>query len=76
MIAGKTVIAWSALNGLKEAVFQMVMTEFDPLGLVMKALHLSNRAGRMSLRKGLPLVLSPSAMLKLKNVRLLSQRPE
>ncbi len=76
VIAGKTVIAGSALNGLKEVVFQMVMTEFDPSGLVMKALHLSNRAGKMSLRKGLPLALSPSAMLKLKNVRILSQRTE
>ncbi len=74
VIFGNTVIAGSALNGLKEVVFQMIMTEFDPSGLVMKALHLSNRAGRMSLRKGLPLALSPSAMLKLKNVRILSQR--
>ncbi len=74
VIVGNTVIAGSALNGLKEVVFQMIMTEFDPSGLVMKALHLSNRAGRMSLRKGLPLALSPSAMLKLKNVRILSQR--
>jgi NADH dehydrogenase len=76
VIAGKTVIAGSALNGLKEFIFQMVMTEFDPSGLVMKALHLSNRAGKMSLRKGLPLALSPSSMLKLKNVRILSQRQE
>ncbi len=72
VIVGKIVIAGSALNGLKEVVFQMIMTEFDPSGLVMKALHLSNRAGKMSLRKGLPLALSPSAMLKLKNVRILS----
>ncbi len=72
VIIGKTVIAGSALNGLKEVVYQMIMTEFDPSGLVMKALHLSNRAGKMSLRKGLPLALSPSAMLKLKNVRILS----
>ena len=74
VIIGNTVIAGSALNGLKEVVFQMIMTEFDPSILVMKALHLSNRAGMMSLRKGLPLALSPSAMLKLKNVRILSQR--
>jgi len=76
VIAGKTVIAGSALNSLKEVVFQMIMTEFDPSGLVMKALHLSNRTGKMSLRKGLPLALSPSAMLRLKNIRILSQRPE
>ena len=75
VIVGKTVIAGSALNGLKEVVFQMIMTEFDPSGLLMKALHLSDRAGKMSLRKGLPLALSPSAMLKLKNVRILPQRP-
>jgi NADH dehydrogenase len=74
VIVGKIVIAGSALNGLKEVVFQVTMTEFDPSGLVMKALHLSNRAGKMSLRKGLPFALSPSAMLKLKNVRILSQR--
>lgn len=74
VIAGKTVIAGSALNGLKEAVFQIVMTDFDPSGLVMKALHLSNRAGEMSLRKGVPLALSLSAMLRLKNIRVLSQR--
>lgn len=76
VIAGKTVIAGSALNGLKEVIFQWVMTEFDPSGLVMKAFHLSSRAGKMSLRKGVPVALSPSKMLKLKNVRILSQRPE
>ena len=72
VIVGKIVFAGSALDGLKELVFQMVMTEFDPSGLVMKAFHLSNRAGKTSLLKGLPLALSPSAMLKLKNVRILS----
>jgi NADH dehydrogenase len=75
VIIGPIVIAGRALNGLKEVVFQMIMTEFDPSGLVMKALHLSNRAGKISFRKGLPLALSPSAMLKLKNIRILSQRP-
>ncbi len=72
VIVGNIVIAGRALNGLKEVVYQMTMTEFDPSRLVMKALHLSNRAGKMSIRKGLPLALSPSAMLKLKNVRILS----
>ncbi len=72
VIVGKIVFAGSALDGLKELVFQMVMTEFDPSGLVLKAFHLSNRAGKTSLLKGLPLALSPSAMLKLKNVRILS----
>jgi NADH dehydrogenase len=76
VIIGNIVIAGSALNGLKEVVFQMTMTEFDPSGLVMKAFHLSHRAGKMSLRKGLPLALSPSAILKLNNVRILSKRPE
>lgn len=73
VIIGKTVVAGSALNSLKEVVFQMVMTDFDPSGFLMKAFHLSNRVGKMSLRKVLPLTLSPSAILRLKNVRILPQ---
>lgn len=76
LVVGKTALAGSALNALKEAVFQKVMTDFDPSGLLVKAFHLSNRAGRTAIIKGLPLVLSPRAMLRLKNVRILPRRSE
>jgi len=45
LVAGKIAVAGPALSSLKEAIFQMVMTQFDPSGLLMKPFNLSTRAG-------------------------------
>lgn len=75
-IAGKTVVAGTALSPLKEAVYQMVMTQFDPAGPLLKAFHLAQRTGKRTLTKGLTLSWNPSDLLRLKDVRLLPERPD
>lgn len=71
LIAGKTVMAGAALGALKEAVFQMVMTEFDQAVFWKKALHLSTRARISGMKLVWPFLWSPSAMLGLGKIRLL-----
>jgi NADH dehydrogenase len=75
LIAGKTVIAGAALGALKEAVFQMVMTEFDQTDLWQKAFHLSTRARISGMKIIWPFLRSPSAMLRLGKIRLLRKSP-
>jgi len=74
LIAGKIVIAGAVLGTLKEAVFQMVMTEFDQAVFWKKALHLSTRARISGMKIVWPFLWSPSAMLRLGKIRRLHQR--
>ena len=71
LIAGKIVIAGAVLGTLKEAVFQMVMTEFDQAVFWKKALHLSTRARISGMKIVWPFLWSPSAMLRLGKIRRL-----
>lgn len=74
LIAGKIVMAGAVLGALKEAVFQMVMTEFDQAVFWKKALHLSTRARISGMKIVWPFLWSPSAMLRLGKIRPLRQR--
>ncbi|MFH2065562.1 MAG: FAD-dependent oxidoreductase [Pseudomonadota bacterium] len=76
VIAGDFVLAGSALSSLKEVVFQKVMMDFDPAGIALKGLHLSNRAVRSALPLALSTTFSLSALKRLGKVRLLDKRKE
>lgn len=76
VIAGEFVLAGSVLSSLKEAVFQKVMMDFDPAGIALKGLHLSNRAVRSALPLALSTTFSLSALKRLGKVRLLHKQNE
>ena len=73
VIIGKTVVAGAALGALKEAVFQVVMNDFDPSALPGKALHLSSRAWLSGRQIALHFLHSPLALLRLGKIRVLRQ---
>jgi len=71
LIDKKFVVAGQALSVLKEAVFQLVMTELDPSGLFLKALHASGRVSTSSIKLISSLSLSLSELSNLGKIRII-----
>lgn len=71
MITESTVVGGAALNVLKEAVFQMVMAQFDPAFLPFKIFHISERAATAGFEMALPMLFSPESLARLKNIRII-----
>ncbi len=74
VITDEFVLAGSAFSSLKEAVFQKVMMDFDPAGIMLKGLHLSNRAVRSTFPLAFATTVSLSALKRLGKVRLLHKQ--
>lgn len=57
---------------VKEAVYHLIMAEFDPSGPVAKAYHASERAVTAAFDLALPMLFSPSSLARLTNIRILN----
>jgi len=71
LITKSTVIGGTALGAVKEAVYQLIMAEFDPSGPLSKAYHASGRAAAAAFDIALPMLFSPKSLARLKNVRII-----
>jgi NADH dehydrogenase FAD-containing subunit len=71
LIDPRLVVAGPALGLLKEAVFQLVMTELDPSGLFLKAIHSTGRVSNATLKLASAMSISPASLAKLGKVRIL-----
>ena len=71
LIDKKMVVAGPALSILKESVFQLVMTDLDPSGPLLKAFHSSERVTASTIKMISSLPLSPSSLSKLGRVRII-----
>lgn len=67
----RIVIGGPAINLLKEAVFHIVMTQLDPSGLFLKAIHTSGRITDSSMKLASTAPASLAALAKLGNVRII-----
>jgi hypothetical protein len=65
------VIAGTPLLAVKEAIYQLIMAEFDPSGPIAKTVHASGRAANAAFDVALPMLFSPESLLRLKNIRIL-----
>ena len=71
LIDKRIVVGGPALGLLKEAVFHIVMTQLDPAGLVLKAIHSSGRLSTVSIKLASAISVSPASLAKLGKVRLI-----
>jgi len=65
------VIAGPAISVLKESVFQLVMTQLDPSGVFLKAIHASGRISASTIKTATTMSFSPSSLAKLGNIRII-----
>lgn len=72
LVRGKSVIAGTPLSALKEAIFEYHMARFDPPTSISAIERLQDRSFAAILKLALPTVTSPLSLLRLANVRLLS----
>ncbi len=73
LIDKRIVVGGPALGLLKEAVFQLVMTELDPSGLFLKAIHSTERISSATLKLASAISVSPSSLAKLSKVRVIKR---
>lgn len=71
LIDKRVVLAGPALGLLKEAVFQLVMAQLDPSGLLLKAIHASGRASASAMKLASALPLSRASLAALGRVRII-----
>jgi NADH dehydrogenase FAD-containing subunit len=71
LIDKKIVVAGPAIGLLKEAVFHYVMTDLDPSGAFLKAIHTSERATAAAIKLASTMTVSPAALAKLGKVRII-----
>jgi len=71
LINQNIVIAGQAIAVLKEAVFQLVMTEFDPSGIFKKGIHTSDRVRTAAIKIATSMSFSPSSLAKLGRIRII-----
>jgi hypothetical protein len=64
------VFAGPSLGILKEAVFQLVMTQLDPSGILLKAIHTSGRASAAAINLAFNLPLSMASLAALGRIRI------
>jgi NADH dehydrogenase len=70
LIDKRVVFAGPALGLLKEAVFQLVMTQLDPSGILLKAIHTSGRASAAAIKLAFALPLSMASLAALGRIRI------
>ncbi len=73
LIDPRIVVAGPAIGLLKEAVFQLVMTELDPSGLFSKAIHSTERVSNATLKLASATSVSPVSLAKLGKVRIIQK---
>jgi len=71
LIDKRAVFAGPALSILKEAVFQLVMTELDPSGILLKAIHASGRVSAATIRLASALPLSTASLARIGSIRII-----
>lgn len=71
LIGKRAVFAGPALGILKEAVFQLVMTELDPSGILLKAIRTSARASAATMKLASALPLSMDSLAALGRIRII-----
>jgi len=71
LIDKRAVFAGPALGILKEAVFQLVMTELDPSGILLKAIHTSGRVSTSTIKMLSAWPLSKASLAKLGSIRII-----
>jgi len=71
MVTENSVLAGTALNSLKEAVYQLIMAQFDPSGIFLKTYHAVGRAVTAAFDIALPMLFSPSSLKRLTDIRIL-----
>jgi len=71
LIDKKISVAGPSLSILKEAVFQYVMTDLDPSGVLLKVIHSSVRVSESAFKMVSSLPISPSSLAKLGRIRIL-----
>jgi NADH dehydrogenase len=70
LIDKRAVFAGPSLGILKEAVFQLVMTQLDPSGILLKAIHTSRRASAAAINLAFNLPLSMASLAALGRIRI------
>lgn len=71
LIDKRIVVGGPALGLLKEAVFHIVMTQLDPSGIILKAIHTSGRVTKASINLASAMSVSPASLTKLGKIRLI-----
>lgn len=71
LIDKRAVFAGPALGILKEAVFQLVMTQLEPSGVLPKAVHETGRASTAAIKLASALPLSRASLAALGRVRII-----
>jgi NADH dehydrogenase FAD-containing subunit len=65
------VVAGSAISVLKESVFQLVMTQLDPSGVLLKAIHASGRISTSAIKTASTMSYSLTRLAKLGRIRII-----
>jgi NADH dehydrogenase FAD-containing subunit len=66
------VVAGPAISVLKESVFQLVMTQLDPSGVFMKAIHASGRISASTIKTASTMSYSLTSLAKLGRIRIIN----
>ncbi len=74
LIDKKFVVAGPAVRVLKESVFLLVMTQIDPSGVLMKAIHASGRISQSAVKMASGMSFSLSSLVKLGKIRIINKQ--